>query len=145
MTTTQSVIASITLAEASLLDATVLRTRGELIVVAIPDAATDSDVLGLGLIVVSAAALSVGGTSVPGPIADVSNDGWLWHRFVGLDAAGDTAVDASSNASVVRVEIDAKAMRRMPQDWALVLMGELTSGDFAQVTVTGGVRTLLGT
>ena len=147
MSTTQAVIGSVSLGAGSGLEATVLRSRGELLVTASPDDVADSDILGLGLIVVRAAALAAGGVSVPGPILDQSSDSWLWHQYVPLDAFGaSTEATARTGGSAwSRVVVDAKAMRRLPEDSAVVLVGELTSGDFASVIVSGGVRFLLGT
>jgi len=142
---TQAVMGSLTLGETALQDATVLRCRGNLLITAVPDAATDSDTVGLGICVVTAAAIAVGGTSIPGPINDLGFDGWLWHQFVPLDAVSLTAADEQAITLNVRVEIDAKAMRRMPQDHGVVLMAESNTGLFSSVQVSGGMRILLGT
>ena len=122
---------------------TLLRSRGEILVVAIADAATDTDVVGLGLIVVHSNAAAVGGTSIPGPLQDTGAD-WLWHQVVPLDAVSLTAADPNARAVVVRVPVDSKAMRRLPPDHSVILVGEETVGDFASVKVTGGIRMLFG-
>ncbi len=146
ITTTQQIIGSVTISEGSLVESTLLRSRGELLVTATPDAATDKDVVGLGLCIVSANALAVGGTSIPGPIADMGSDLWLWHRFVPLDAMGATTEVAARTGGTAwaRVVIDAKAMRRVPQDSAVVLVAELNSATFASVVMVGGCRFLFG-
>ena len=113
----QAILGSFALIEGALQDATVLRCRGNLFVTAVPDAATDSDTVGLGICVVTEAAAAVGGTSVPGPINDQGYDGWLWHQYVPLDALLLTAVDPQAITTNVRVEIDAKGMRKLPQDF----------------------------
>ena len=140
---TQAVIGSVSIAESSLVAPTLLRSRGNLIVNAIPDAATDADTIGLGLIVVHSNALAAGGASVPGPIKDQGAD-WLWYRYVALDAAGATAEAATNNWNVQLVEVDSKAMRRVPEDHAVILVGEVDQGLFASVSVTGGIRFLFG-
>jgi len=122
---------------------TVLRCRGELLVVATPDAVTDSDFVGLGIIVLHQNSIGVGGTSVPGPINDSGAD-WLWFSIVPIDAVGATAIAGDSVGAVVRVPIDSKAMRVMRSEMGLALVAELSSGDFASVTLTGGFRFLLG-
>ena len=140
---TQAVIGSVSIAESSLVAPTLLRSRGNLLVNAVPDAATDSDTIGLGLIVVHTNALAAGGASLPGPIADQGAD-WLWHMYVPLDAAGATAEAAVNNWNLMRIEVDSKAMRRVPEDHAVVCMGEVDAGLFASVSVTGGIRFLFG-
>ena len=124
-------------------DATHLRSRGELIVVATPDAAGDSDVAGLGIIRAQADAIAAGGTSLPGPLRDIGAD-WLWHAFVPLDAVGATAQSGASNTLNMRVTIDSKAMRRMGSNEGLVLVGEISTSEMAEVVVSGGWRFLIG-
>jgi len=146
---TQLVLGSVTLVEGAGQDATVLRCRGNLLITATPDAATDSDVIAFGIGVVTVNALTVGGTSVPGPLESMGWDGWLWHQFVPMDAFGASGVATNMAGKAIatshRVEIDAKAMRRLPQDNAVILVAELSIGDFASVEVSGGMRVLIGT
>ena len=145
LTTTQGVIGSVTNTEGSGLDFTLMRSRGQLLVTGAPNAAGDAEIVGLGLIVVSAAALAVGGSSVPGPILDQGAD-WLWHHYVPMNAEGATAESVSGYGFIGwQVIVDAKAMRRVPPDHAVALIGELDQGSFANVQVTGGIRFLLGT
>ena len=144
LTTTQSVIGSVTNAEGSGLDFTVMRSRGQLLVAVTPDAAGDTDTIGLGLIVVSAAALAVGGVSVPGPINDQGAD-WLWHQYVPFNASGATSESVSGYGFLGwQVVVDGKAMRRVPPDHAVALIGEADQGLFTAIHVTGGIRFLLG-
>ena len=143
MSTTQTQILGVQFTE-TFPDNTVLRSRGELLVVATPNAAADTDVLGLGLAVTTVAAQAAGGLSLPGPIADAGADLWFWHTFVPLDAVDATASVADNPGVVVRVPIDSKAMRRFSNDHALVLMGEVSTGNFASVTVLGGIAFLIG-
>ena len=144
LTTTQGSLGSLELTEGTLGEATLLRSRGNLLIVCEPNAATDVEVVGLGIAVVTAAALGVGGLSLPGPIADQGFDGWLWHQYVPFDSVSLTAGDPQAMTVNARVEIDAKAMRKLPVDYAIVLIGELSTGDMGTVTVTGGLRFLLG-
>ena len=145
LTTTQAVLASCGVSELSAIDATVLRTRGDLLIAAIPDASTDSDVVGLGMAIVTDNARAAGGTSLPGPINDESSDVWFWHRYVPLDAVSLTAGDPTAITLNVRVEIDSKAMRKLVADQDAVLMAELVSGAFQNVAILGGIAVLLGT
>jgi len=134
--TTQAIIATLVDAE----PITLLRSRGELMFAAIPDAAGDDDVIGVGLIVVSDASAGVGGASVPGPINDLSAP-WIWHTFVPLLASG-AAVDGASIGENARVVIDSKAMRKIGLAESLILVVEASTGTFASITVTGGLRAL---
>ena len=143
LTGTQSVISSM-LAPTGVGAArqTLLRTRGSLVVLGTPDAAGDSEIVGLGVIVVQQAAAAVGGASVPGPLNDPDAN-WLWHQFVGLNAMGATGETPTSVSAIVRVEIDSKAMRKVAIDQELIMIGELATGEFASVIVTGGWRVLM--
>ncbi len=122
---------------------TLLRTRGTFLVSAIADAVADSDILALGLIVVSQNAQTAGGASMPGPISD-QGASWIWHEYIGLDAVSLSASDANARAVIYRGVIDSKAMRKVRADQSVVLMAQLSTGDFVSVSVTGGFRTLLG-
>ena len=120
---------------------TILRVRGNLLIKGTPDAITDDDVVGLGMIVVSEASASVGGTSLPGPIND-SDSPWLWHQYVPL-AAGQNALLGQDIGSFARVEVDSKGMRKLGINERLVLVGELSTGLYAAISLTGGVRVLV--
>ncbi len=124
-------------------DETVLRVRGDILVVASPDAAADSAIFALGAIVVQVNAFSVGGLSLPGPVVDIGAD-WLWHTFVSLEVAGATSVAGDNIGIIHRVVVDSKAMRRVPDDSMIAFVGELTAVDFAAVEITGGLRVLSG-
>ena len=137
LTATQSILAQITVGEAE----TIVRIRGFYLIKAIPDAATDDEVVGLGLIVVSDQAAAAGGTSVPGPIATIGVQ-WLWHNYVPLNA-GQAALSGADLGSMVRGVIDSKAMRKMGPNDSLVLIGELSTGLYSAVEVNGGFRVLI--
>ena len=144
ITTTQSILGSMTVAAGGGIEATILRCRGQLLCSAVPDAGTDQAMLALGLMVITSSALAVGGVSVPGPIEDVDSDSWLWHRYVPFDAIAAASGIDRLGSLVERVEIDAKAMRRVPEDSALALVGQIDTSLFVNVTVSGGMRVLLG-
>ena len=142
VTATQSVVASFLGVEGERVE-TILRTRGNLVVEATPDAATDSDILGLGLAVLSQNAITVGGASVPGPINDGGFD-FFWYQLVCLSAGGATAVGSANILCNRIIEIDSKAMRKLGTEQGIALIAEIASGDFALVTVTASFRFLLG-
>jgi len=143
-TVTQALIASITLTEGVIAEPTLLRTRGGILVTTVGDAAADSDMLGLGLMLIPSTTAVVGGASLPGPIVDAGADFWIWHNFVPLAQVVGTVAVAQSITAQVRIELDAKAMRRWPSDTTLALIGELSTGDFASVSVSARFRALTG-
>ena len=137
LTTTQAILGN------NLLDiepVTLVRSRGFLLIKGTPDAIADNAVVSLGLIVVSDNAAAVGGTSVPGPGNDPDAP-WIWHQFVPLQA-GSTGLLGDDIGSVVRVEIDSKAQRKLGINETLILVGETSSGTYSSITVNGGVRAL---
>ncbi len=144
LTSSQAEILSCSHVEASGAEFTVLRTRGHYLLVGTPDAVTDSEVVGLGIAVVPNSAVGVGGLSLPGPIADIDSDIWLWHALIPLEAGSQTAVDSQSITTNFRGVIDSKGMRKWPSDSSVVLIGELSIGAFAGVEVLAGVQFLAG-
>ncbi len=142
VTATQTALASFQKAEGDGPE-TLLRSRGNVLVTAIPDAGADNGVVGLGIVVANNPAITVGGVSLPGPLTDQGAD-WLWHFMVPLSAQGATAEAVNNIGTVMRVEIDSKAMRRVKDDQGLVLMAETTTALFPTVTVIGGWRFLMG-
>ncbi len=145
LTTTQQALMSCTILEGSIGDGTVLRTRGDYMLIGTPDAATDSDIVGLGICVVNASALAIGGTSLPGPIADIDSDVWLWHAMIPIDAGNDTAREFEGlGAYTFRGVIDSKGMRKIAPDQAVVVIGELATGTLAGISYFGGVQFLFG-
>ena len=120
-----------------------LRTRGEFLIHAVPNAAADNDVLGIGLIVATVQAVTAGGASLPGPISNVDAE-WAWHTFVPFDAISLTAADPNARSVVVRIPLDSKAMRKLGTNQSYALIAELSTGTFANVEVIGGFRVLIG-
>ncbi len=141
-TTTQGELANISVVEQAF-NTTLLRSRGQIIVMANGDNVADTDTLCLGMIVVHTNAVTAGGVSLPGPAQDFGAD-WLWHQFVPLDSGGGVGASQAFGGTVRTIEIDSKAMRRVPADHAVVLMAETISGDFASVQLSGGMRLLFG-
>ena len=105
---------------------TIIRSRGELITR--PTATTaDVDYSGaFGIAVVSQTAEATGITAIPGPWSDADWSGWFVHQMVGA------ALDFQSGVGVQLVHdrwtIDSRAMRKVPGDTAIVLVGESQSG-----------------
>ena len=140
---TQVLLGSVVHSEGTGFTSTVLRTRGQLLLMGDPTAVTDTDVIGLGLIVVQENARIAGGVSLPGPIKDIGAD-WFWHQLVSMDGAGSVSELGPWGAQTRLIEIDSKAMRRWPEDSDVVLVAEALSGDFASIQATGGIRLLHG-
>ena len=141
ITTTQALLSS---QISPVLDQTYthIRLRGELLFVAVPNAAADHDIAAIGAIVVQEQAIAAGGVSLPGPIADPEAD-WLWHQYVPLRSAAATAANDEAIGLFARVTVDSKAMRKIKKDQELVLVVESSTGEFASITVQGGVRALV--
>ena len=91
---------------------TLVRTRGVYELV-LKTAATVGDGFhgALGIGVVTEPAFSVGVTAIPTPISEVEWDGWLWHEFFSLTSP--TVTPGENSASVIRMPIDSKAMRKV--------------------------------
>ena len=134
---TQALIASFVTGTKS----TILRMRGELLLSGIPNAAGDSDVLGLGVMLVSDQALAAGGVSLPGPIAN-PDAGWIWHQYVLIRSEAASAVSDVALGIFSRITLDSKAMRKVGPNQAVALIGEATTGEFGSVSVLGGMRLL---
>ena len=127
----------------SLLDVepvTLLRIRGNLLVKGTPNAVADDDVVGLGFIVATDNAVAAGGASLPGPILNPDAP-WIWHQYVPL-SAGSAGLLGDDIGSVVRVDVDSKAMRKLGISEQLVLVAEISTDEYASVTLNGGFRVL---
>lgn len=124
-------------------DPTLVRIRGELLVMMTASAATPGRCLAtMGLIKVSAAALA--GASVPLPSTDQASD-WIWWQTVALElSGGSVAAPNSDGRSIVkRIEIDSKAMRKFSQNEVLIFVSEnLVATSTQTFDVLGGARCL---
>ena len=100
LTATQSLIVSFLPQEGNITE-TLLRTRGEVLIVGSPNATTDSDVVGLGLIMAHQNAINAGGASLPGLINDGGAD-WIWYGLFPIDSVGLTVISATTLGSIVR-------------------------------------------
>ena len=89
---------------------TIVRTRGEILLLSV---GADNTVclVGMGYAIVSSVAASVGPSAVPAPIAE-SDYSWLWHTFVHLKQQAVSDVNGAT-VSVARIVIDSRAMRKV--------------------------------
>ncbi len=122
---------------------TLMRTRGELLIVGRSNAITDDDVVGVGLILLGTDAVAVGGASIASPLDDLDAP-WIWHQFVPL-ISGTAGTDPNSIGDNFRVSIDSKSMRKFKPNQSLTLIAELATGNYATVALAAGLRFLIGT
>lgn len=93
---------------------TLVRTRGSWTAVFNTAASVnDGCTLGVGLIIVTAEAASVGVTAIPGPLTNMDDDRWLWHQIVPFLAPQTTFGGSTVPAQMYNFEIDSKAMRKL--------------------------------
>ena len=122
---------------------TLVRTRGEILVAL--DGPTDNDVkcVGIGIMIVTDAALAAGATAVPSPTDDLDAP-WVWHQFVNLSAESATQTE-SLGTQVARYQIDSKAMRKVKASEAIIIVADgINGGGTPQADVSYGFRVLLG-
>ena len=121
---------------------TIVRLRGDIIVQA-TGTATHAVLVGVGVAIVSTRAATIGPTAVPRPVTE-SDFSWMWHKFIHLvvKASSDTV---GSVATIVRVEIDSKAMRKvLSTEEELVMVTETDNGaGNAGILFMGSLRVLV--
>ena len=118
-----SILNSLTAAEQAKRPFTVVRTHLHYEMTSDQTAASENQIAGLGLAVVSDQASGIGNTAVPTPLADLGSDLWFVHElmfgdFLFGDATG--FIDPSG----VRGRIDSKAMRKVNDDEDIVVVAE---------------------
>ena len=98
---------------------TLIRTRGEILMyLKTAGSAGDGFHGAFGIAKVTAAAFTAGAAAVPTPLTEEAWDGWLYHRYFSLLSPSPIAVatarqQANSDiGTVLRIEIDSKAMRK---------------------------------
>ncbi len=103
---------------------TIVRTRIELNVQTDQIAASENQVGGYGVAVVSDQAVAIGVTAVPTPITDQGSDLWLaWQGML-----GQMRFTAGSFANLsTRYTIDSKAMRKVEDGQDVVFVGEFSA------------------
>ena len=110
---------------------TLIRTRGEFTAyLTAATALNDGFECAVGIGLASTAAATVGITALPTPLAEEDWDGWIFHQFFDLHAPGPIVQAAAalstdnSFMSSIRIPIDSKAMRKVP-DNAFALYGAI--------------------
>ena len=88
-----------------------------------------------GIAKATSAAVLAGAASVPTPVTEEAWDGWLYHRYFSLVSPGPIAVGTarqqtnSDIATVLRLEVDSKAMRKLDVNEAFFAVIEVTAQD----------------
>ena len=126
--TTTSFGDSVIGAEASV-RTTIVRVRGSALCHMVATAASDSMIVGAGLIIMSAEAFAAGAASAPSPIQDLDSP-WLWnHLFVLGPSIAAESVDEEALLTE-RVLIDGKAQRKIGPNQTLAFVWDalITAG-----------------
>ncbi len=118
---------------------TVVRHRGHALCHMIAGAASDSMLVGLGLVIISADAFAAGAASLPSPLEDAAYP-FFWHQLFVLGPAQAAETVAYSMLTEQRVEIDSKAQRKLQPGQTIafiwdgfILAGSPTFDGFAAI------------
>ena len=132
-------------AVADVADKTLIRTRGELLLVL---NAADSGIAGFnqlafGMCIVSQNAAGIGVTAVPDPIADIAWEGWFVYWTGALVGGSGTEADfVGGIGATARIVIDSKAMRKLNEtDVVVGVLG--IAQEVATATMIGVLNTRL--
>ena len=121
---------------------TIVRTRGR--VTGYTDVSSTPGgfgALSMGMILVTNTALAAGAGAIPSPLNDVGSD-WLWIDSLSVGASPADAIGEA--ATVDRVIIDSKAMRKVGLNQALVFVAEWVTCEGTMVcNLCGFLRVLL--
>ncbi len=122
---------------------TVLRTRGEIMVMLDATAVNEDATIAVGLAVVSTRAVAAGTASLPRPAIDGAYP-WLWHGVAIVSSGQEAAIVPDFLA--VRLLVDSKAMRKVKESEAIVAVFEIcdSQDQGGSVRVFGGFRVLTG-
>jgi len=103
---------------------TVRRIRGFIHITSDQSGATEEQIGAVGVIKVTDNALAVGAGSIPGPITDEDDEGWmLFEPFAQISDMTHQGTVARGSLPP-RLEVDSKAMRKVPDGYNLVVMIE---------------------
>jgi len=104
---------------------TIVRLRGELLLYLLTASGASSGFTGaFGIGKATLQAGNIGITALPTPLDEEDWDGWLYHRYfsvmaadqiVGANAATNNA-NQNPQSAALRVEVDSKAMRKLPEN-----------------------------
>ncbi len=120
---------------------TVRRVRGLLQVQSDQTAASELQLGAMGAGIFSTNAIAAGIASLPDPVTDVSDDIWSVYAHIGQTMQFVSAVGIEPHFSTL-YEIDSKAMRRIPEGYAIAFI-VANAHPTAGFQVSLGVRLLL--
>ena len=99
---------------------TLIRTRGSLGLILLTSAQAQGGFQwAFGMAIVTSKAFGIGATAIPGPLTEISFEGWFVHQQGVLKSPSGTIADMGS-ARVQNFVIDSKAMRKFPDDTTMV-------------------------
>ena len=102
--------------------ATLMRVRGNLLVMMDVGAANDTMSVCAGIYIASDAQVTAGAAAFPSPFSIPEAD-WLWHQHLLLRSESGTQADADQlGGQIVRTEIDSKAMRKIRPNQNLMMV-----------------------
>jgi len=100
---------------------TLVRTIGMISIVSDQFAASEDQMGAFGVVRVSDLAITAGAASIPGPVTDASDEGWVvWQPFVQRLLVGGTTAQQLST----QYHFESKGARRVETGFALALMVE---------------------
>ena len=104
-----------------------VRLRGDLTAYLVAATASDdgfSCAFGIGLANLEAFTVGIG--SLMSPLVESDWDGWLYHKFINLHSGGIVNASAqidrvavNPTSAAVRIDVDSKAMRKVPEDMVI--------------------------
>ena len=121
-----------------------IRTRGYVRALQLTAAsAGDGMRIGFGIAKATEAAIAAGIASVPTPLTEQDWDGWLFWTKLTVASVTATIADGVNAAAVQhRVEIDSKAMRKVPEDEGLYAAVEAVETGTVTVRIAHDSRML---
>ncbi len=116
---------------------TIIRTHLTIHVVSDQQIATEGQLVGVGMAVVSDQATAIGITAIPTPITDLGSDLFYLHQLVMTQFVFGSAIgfDADSGR---QIDVDSKAMRKVNDDQDIVLVADFgVVGEGSALTTAG--------
>ncbi len=93
---------------------TIVRIRGEFLAYLVTVGSNNDGFEGaVGIGIVTDEAIAAGVAAVPTPFSDEDDELWLWHSFFHIIGAS-TSSPSQQPAATVRIQVDTKAMRKIP-------------------------------
>ncbi len=111
------------------IDETILRSVGLIAVATDAPGASESQIGAFGMIVVTDLAAAAGAASIPGPVTDGFDDGWL--TYVPIAQEWDQASQVGRQQAAVQYHFDSKAKRVVSTGSSIAFMVENAHATFA--------------